>query len=166
MRYLTVFMAILFVFYCERSEELKVQKTDERITAFTLNEAHGDLLQWELQGESAFYRRDTIIVYCFLLKFYNNDGIVKSTLRADSGYVFEKTNDLKALGNVVVESNNSTTLWTEELNWIEKKQKIQTDSTIKYKKGNKIYSGIGMESDPDLKRIIIKKKFHGEGEFE
>lgn len=141
-------------------------KIEEKITTFTISEAQGDLIRWELQGESAVDRGDTVIIYRFLLKFYNCDGAITSTLKADSGYIFEETNDLKALGNVVVETDDSTTLWTDELNWKEKEQKIQTESTLKYKKGNTFYTGKGMEADPDLKCIVIKEKFTGEGEFE
>lgn len=166
MKYLTVLLTFMFLFNCEKDSEFKIPESDERITTFTISEAHRDLIKWELKGESAINRGDTIIIYNFLLKFYDMDGTISSILKADSGYIVEETNDLKALGNVVVESNDSTILWTDELNWIENEQKIQTESFLRYKKGDKIYTGVGMEADPDLKYIIIKNKFIGEGEFE
>ena len=52
------------------------------------------------------------------------------------------------------------------MNWDEQEKKIKTDSHVKYMKNNKIYEGIGLESDPNLKHIVIEKEFRGEGEFE
>jgi hypothetical protein len=69
------------------------------------------------------------------------------------------------MGNTIVKSSDSVTLWTDELNWSEEKQKIFTDGKVKYSRGNDIYFGKGLESDASLKRIIIKEKFSGQGEF-
>lgn len=166
MKNIIVFAAIFFAIGCQKEGNWEMPHPAEKITAFTLKEVHGGLLRWELQGESALEKGDTIVIYQFILKFYKNDGTVASILRADSGYISKETNDLKALGNVIVVSNDSTTLWTDELNWIEEKQKIETESFIKYKKGEKFYTGEGLEADPDLNLIVVKKKFHGKGEFE
>jgi LPS export ABC transporter protein LptC len=165
MKYSAVLLTFL-LFGCDNETKYEMPKLNEKITTFTISEANKDLLKWELKGESAIDRGNTIVIYNFVLKFYQKDGMVSSVLQADSGFIFEETNNLKALGNVVVQSEDSTIVWTEELNWIEDKQKIQTESSLKYKKGEKVYTGKGMEADPDLKHIVIKNKFTGEGQFE
>lgn len=162
------YLVVLLLIFCDCSEEQKVEIPDfhEEIKDFRLTEMSGDLLKWELSGNRAVSRRDTIIVYEVNLTFFNNEGNVSSTLRSDSGFVIEKTNDLTALGDIVIKTADSVTLWTQKLNWIEEEEKITTDREVRYKKDGKLYRGTGMESDPDLKHIKIKKNFRGEGEFE
>ncbi len=166
MKYIFILLMIAGLFGCEKENNLEITKESERVTSFTLKEVNKSSLQWELKGKRAVYLRDTIVIYELQLFFYNREGSFTSELKADSGYVFENTKDLRAMGNVIVQSKDSTILWTRELNWIQKEQKIQTESPVKYKKGDKIYTGKGLESDSDLKHIIIKEKFQGKGEFE
>lgn len=161
-----ILLALLCIINCERDEKFEIPPVKEKVIAFTLSHTQGSILTWKLKGERAIERGDTIIIYKVEINFFGDDGEITSILTADSGYVLNKTNDLKALGNIQVESMDSTILWTDELNWIEKEQKIITQEIVKYKKGDKLYRGKGMKADPDLKHIIIKEKFYGEGEFE
>lgn len=51
------------------------------------------------------------------LFFYNKDGSIKSDLKADSAWLDESSNNMEAIGNVVVVQQD-TTLMTRSLRWI------------------------------------------------
>lgn len=161
-----IIIVVLIIAGCDGDRSVQMPEYRERVTSFRLKEFSGTDLRWELEGTEAREKGDTIVVSKLHIDFYDENRRKKSTITSDSGYVFMQSNNLKALGNVVVETGDSSTLWTEELNWDNKEEKIKTDRIIKYKKGRNIYRGKGLESDPDLNRIIIREKFEGEGEFE
>ena len=93
-----------------------------------------------------------------LVDFYDKDGKLASTLTSDSGLFNEKNQDVKAIRNVVVNSDSGVTLFTEELAFDQAKEKIFTDRDVKITttKGDTFY-GIGFESDPQLRFWEIKK---------
>lgn len=138
---------------------------EESLSSFVLKNYGGSRLKWKLTAENAKIS-DTTIIYRLELEFFDESSKRSSILKADSGYIVHATNDLRATGNIVIISSDSVTLWTDELNWSEEKQKIFTDGEVKYSKRNQIYRGRGLESDPSLKNIVIKEKFSGEVEFE
>ncbi len=160
-----LFVLIFILVSCEKQNATELEMKEESLHSFVLRNYTGSRLKWVLTAEDAKIS-DTTIIYQLEVEFFEKDSKSSSKLRADSGYVFHKTNDLKAMGNVVINSSDSVTLWTDELRWSEEKQQIFTDGEVKYSKGNQIYRGTGLESDPSLKNIVIKEKFSGEVEFE
>ena len=165
MKKLFLFVIILILISCEEKKITEAELREESLSSFVLRNYEESHLKWKLTAEEAKIS-DTTVIYNLKLVFFYENLQPSSTLRADSGYVVQKTNDLRAMGNIVVESSDSITLWTEELNYSEEKQKIFTDKEVKYTKENETYTGRGLESDPDLEHIIIKEKFSGKGDFE
>ena len=158
-------LVLIFVFVsCEKQKTKELETKEESLSSFVLRNYEGSSLKWKLTAEDAKIS-DTTVIHQLKLEFFDEDSQLSSKLEADSGYVINKTNDLKAVGNIVIISSDSTTLWTDELNWSEERQKIFTDREVKYSKGNEIYRGKGLESDPALKHIVIKEKFSGKGDF-
>ena len=80
-----------------------------------------------------------------------------SHLKSQNAKVNERTNDLFAKGNVVVVSDSGVTLYTEELYWDHKKEKIVTDLAMMLVTDQDTLYGIGFESDSDLENWIINK---------
>lgn len=156
---------IFFLIVCDKNKTTEIELREESISSFILRNYEGSKLKWKLTAEDAKIS-DTTVIHELEVEFFDKNLESSSKLEADSGYVFHKTNDLKVMGHVVLRSSDSVMLWTDELNWSEEKQKIFTDGEIKYSKGNQIYMGKGLESDPNLKNIVIKEKFSGEVEFE
>lgn len=165
MRKIFILSLILSIFACERKNTTEKIIKGEQVSSFTLRNYKESLLKWKLTGNNAKIS-DTVLIYQLKLEFFDEKSNLCSKLKADSGYVFQETNNLKALGNVVVQSEDSVILRTDELNWSEKRQKIFTDSKFEYSKGNEIYRGKGLEADPGLKQITIKEEFSGKGTFE
>jgi LPS export ABC transporter protein LptC len=61
-------------------------------------------------------------------------------------------------GDVVVTSEEEgTTLKTESLRWDANRKKIVTDDLVRQERTNTIITGQGLEADPDLEKVVIKK---------
>ncbi len=162
-----VFLLVLvFIFMsCEREKTSELGVTDESLSSFILRNYEGSQLKWKLTAGDAKVS-DTTVIHKLELEFFQDNAQLSSRLEADSGYVFNKTSDLKAMGHIVVRSSDSVTLWADELSWSDERQKIFTDGEVRYSKGDQMYRGRGLESDPNLKNIVIKEKFSGRVEFE
>ncbi|MGH7493417.1 MAG: LPS export ABC transporter periplasmic protein LptC [bacterium] len=90
--------------------------------------------------------------------FYNQQGQHSSKLTADGGVLYEETNDVVALGNVVVVSDSGVTLRSDSLRWDSRRQKVLTEAFVTITRANgETLRGLGFESDPNLKHLSIKK---------
>jgi LPS export ABC transporter protein LptC len=90
--------------------------------------------------------------------FYDKAGAHASVLNAKLGELDEKTNNVKAMKNVVVVSDSGVTLFTEEIAFNQELNKIISTVNVKLTttKGDTFY-GVGFESDPQLTNYEIKK---------
>lgn len=89
------------------------------------------------------------------IDFYNEQHEKTTTLTSKRGKVDEKTKNLYAIENVVAISDSGDTLWTEELMWDHKKQKITTDKFVTVASKKERIEGYGFESDQHLKNYVI-----------
>lgn len=114
-------------------------------------------------GHMARYLKKQIVHFDegVIVDFYDTEGSHTSKLTAAGGVMNEKTNDVEAVGNVVVVSDSGVTLYTERLQWSQKTEKIisDVDVMITTEKGDTLY-GNGFESDPELTEWTIKH-LHG-----
>jgi LPS export ABC transporter protein LptC len=93
--------------------------------------------------------------------FYDPEGNHTSVLVADSGLIQEKRQNLEALGNVVVTTEEGIRLETQSLRWDPQKRKIVTDDFVKITKRDDVITGEGLEADEELKHFVIKKSVKG-----
>ena len=82
--------------------------------------------------------------------FYNEEGILKSILTSEEGKVFDDKQDMYAYGHVIVRSENGTTLYTDELFWENREQKIISKVPVKITTLSDTLYGDTFKSDPDL----------------
>jgi LPS export ABC transporter protein LptC len=79
-------------------------------------------------------------------------------LTAERGVLYEETNDVVALGNVVVISDSGVTLRSDSLRWDSRRQKVMTEAFVTITRANgETLRGYGFESDANLKHLSIKK---------
>ena len=84
--------------------------------------------------------------------FFDANENHTSVLTSQQAEVNQKSNDMKAFGNVVVVSDSGITLYSETLSWESKDEKLQTKEEIMITTlDNDTLYGIGFESDSDLK---------------
>ena len=90
--------------------------------------------------------------------FYDLYGRQRSRVTAERGELFEATNDITAMGNVVVTSDTGVTVLTERLGYRQASAKIYSDVdvTLITVQGDTLY-GTGFESDTQMKQWEIKK---------
>jgi LPS export ABC transporter protein LptC len=93
-----------------------------------------------------------IVVY-----FYNELGQQTTTMKASRGVVNESTYDLRAEGDVVVVSDDSTKLRSERLFWDNKRRLIHTPEFVTVTSPRENVQGHGFESDQRLRNYRIFK---------
>jgi LPS export ABC transporter protein LptC len=88
---------------------------------------------------------------------YGTRGEHTTTLTADKGEFHEGSQDIWAIGNVIVVSDTGVTLHTPVLRWDQHLEKIISDTVIMITTTDKdtIY-GTAFESDPDLTHMVIQ----------
>lgn len=86
---------------------------------------------------------------------YDKDKKVLSHITASYGKYYEKKDLWEAKQNVVAVTEQGDTLKTELLYWDQKKEKIYTDQYVKIIRKEQIITGIGFESDIQIRNYKI-----------
>jgi len=111
---------------------------------------------WTLEARRVEFRNDTTVLYHLTLHFYDEHEEPTSVLTADSGYLYERTRDMVAFGHVeVLTLEDSTRLLTRSLAWDHQRERIYTFDSVTVYRGTEVLTGVGLISDPALKRIRI-----------
>ena len=98
------------------------------------------------------------------LEFYDETGLLTSTLRANSAYFFKAENKWRARGKVEVKNiEKGEELNTEELFWRPDKKRIFTEKFVTIKQHSEVLYGTGLDAAQDLSDYTITKP---EGEIE
>lgn len=98
------------------------------------------------------------------LEFFDANGKITSTLRANSAYYFKEDNKWRGRGKVeIVNIEKREQLNTEELFWKQDTKRIFTDKFVTIKLQSEVIYGTGLEAAQDLSDYTIKNP---EGEFE
>ena len=96
-----------------------------------------------------------------VVHFFDIDGKQTSVLTSKQATVDEATDNLEAIGNVLVVSADSTKLRTEHLFWDNKKQLVHTPEFVRINSPTESLQGQGFESDQSLHNY---KVFHPTGQ--
>jgi LPS export ABC transporter protein LptC len=98
------------------------------------------------------------------LEFFDELGIMTSTLKANHAYYFKEINQWRGRGKVEVRNlEKKQELNTEELFWKPDTKKIFTEKFVTIKLENEVLYGTGLDAAQDLSQYTIKKP---QGEFE
>jgi LPS export ABC transporter protein LptC len=98
------------------------------------------------------------------LEFFNEEGKLASTLKANHAYFFKAENKWRARGKVeVVNQETNEQLNTEELYWFPAKEWITTESFVTIKFQSEVVYGEGLEAKQDMSSYVIKNP---QGEFQ
>jgi LPS export ABC transporter protein LptC len=92
------------------------------------------------------------------LEFFNDAGIMTSTLKANHAFYFKEEDKWRGRGNVEVKNiEKHQELNTEELFWKEPTHKIFTDKFVTIKMDNEVIYGTGLDAMQDLSNYTIRK---------
>ncbi len=96
------------------------------------------------------------------LEFYDKDGKVSSTLRANSAFFFKEENKWRGRGKVeVINVEKHQQLNTEELFWKPDTKKIFTDKFVTITDQEDVLYGTGLTANQDLSNYHLKD-IHGD----
>lgn len=101
-------------------------------------------------------KNETALKDSIHIDFYDQEGNHNSVLTAKEGLVYNQTNNMVAIGNVIVVSDSGIVLETEELQWNNQRQKIISDVPVIFTTETEKLNGDSFISDPDLKNYEIK----------
>jgi LPS export ABC transporter protein LptC len=132
------------------AENLDLHYSDSTIIRFRLQCAKLLIFQDEEEPYKEFPNG-------FKIEQFDRNKKITSSIEASYGKYFEKKELWEAKQNVVAVTQNGDTLKTELLYWDEKKEIIYSDQFIKIIRKDKIMTGIGFESDMQMKKWKILK---------
>ena len=85
------------------------------------------------------------------LEFYEPDGSMSTSLKANYCYYYAKEDKYRALGDVIVKKiANNEQLNTEELFWVPDDEIVYTNKCVSIETEGEIYMGEGMEAKQDF----------------
>jgi LPS export ABC transporter protein LptC len=164
-----VFLSVLILSSCD-NQNLKpiveydgpVRKVDKAELYYTENELVkvkmvADILYEYQNGDREFPKG----IY---IEFYNEEGKLESTLRANHAFYFKAENQWRGRGKVEVKNMaKEEQLNTEELFWKPDTEKVYTDKFVTIRSEGDVVTGTGLEAKQDMSDYTILKP---EAEFE
>ena len=159
-------MLLLFLtFNCQKLEDesMTISPENKRVpdqeswqSTFTITQ-DGRKFAEVWSGYVAFYNElgHTYLKDSIHADFFDREGHHNSVLTADSGIVYNQTNNLEAFGNVVVVSDSGVVLETAKLRWDNEMQKIISNVEVRFTTEDDTLIGDSFVSDPDLNNYEI-----------
>ncbi|MFH1143542.1 MAG: LPS export ABC transporter periplasmic protein LptC [Candidatus Eisenbacteria bacterium] len=136
----------------------------QAVEGMTLRESQEGKLRWVLNADTArvHEKDDLTILLGVQVDFYDAEGeSISSTLTAREGQVDARTRGLIARREVVVLSREGHRLETEELRWDPELGKVVSERFVRLTKGGSVLTGIGIETDPELRSYAIRSEVEG-----
>ena len=92
------------------------------------------------------------------VQFFDVNGQLETTMRADRGFFLRDQNLYKGEGNVQVKNfPKDQKLQTEELFWNQSERKIYTDKFVTIQEKQTLFNGTGMEADDSFATYRLQK---------
>ncbi|HKQ57876.1 MAG TPA: LPS export ABC transporter periplasmic protein LptC [Candidatus Eisenbacteria bacterium] len=133
---------------------------DQEVSDFEATETDQGAPQWKMYARSAatYRARNTVVARGLRIDFFDDKGERSSTLTAREGEMNDLTHDMTARGSVVLQTTEGTRMTTDELQFLNKQQRIQTESFVRVDRRGDVLTGYGFESDPELKNFQFKRQ--------
>ncbi len=141
---------------CEREDEKEAKDPlpAQQLETFSMQHTEAGVKRWYLSGESSEIRKDKVIVKNPKVQIFE-EGKISITLTGDKGEFFPtgKQKDNLYFYGGVVGVNESGTLFTEELHWLNKEGNLYSPTEVKLVRGDSTWHGIEMVANPDLETV-------------
>lgn len=131
---------------------------DQEVRNFVLTETDQGNPVWKLYARYAamYDARNSIVARAVRVDFFDAQGKKTSELSAREGEIDRMSRDMTARGNVVIQTTEGTRMSTEELRFLNRTQKVRSDREVRVERAGNVLTGVGFESDPDLKHYEFK----------
>ena len=135
---------------------------DQEVSDFAVAETNEGRVEWKLYAHDAaiFNARNLIIAHQVRIDFFDELGKKSSELDARQGEVNQRTRNMIARGDVVVVTTEGTRMSSQELQFLNKEQKIVVPDheLVRVERGGDVLTGYGFESDPALTHFEFKRQ--------
>ena len=168
--YILCFTTIIFTF-CSREERTVLDKTasqklpDQEIWEFQAKSTNNGNLEALIRaGHMQRFSKESLMLFddSIHVDFYDDQGEHASLLTAERGEYDTKTENVKAMGNVVVVSDSGITLYTDELFYYRDSDKIVSNTRVKVEtEEGHVLHGVGFESDAQMNLWEIRQPYDG-----
>jgi LPS export ABC transporter protein LptC len=166
-RFLLIMLLLLVTAGCEHKKIQPKLPTKDKIEnipnyiiqGFNLTTTEHGIKQTELRAESAqvFEMKKTIFAQKLEAKNYEKNGDI-TVLNADSAVINTETNSFKATGNVKINAPDGTVIYTDSIFWDDVQKMVIGEGPVTVIKDNNVISGVGFQSDVNMRNIKINKK--------
>jgi LPS export ABC transporter protein LptC len=128
---------------------------DSEVEDFTITETDSGKAEWTLFARHAatFTSRDLVTARAVRIDFFGVDGRQSSELTAREGELYQRTRDMIARGNVVLQTTEGWRMTTEELHFLNSRRRITSEKLVRVEKQGSVLEGVGFESDPNLEHF-------------
>lgn len=139
------------------SGNLIIRSYFEKVTNNAIQE------EWNIFADSMWQRSrlNKIDIYTFRLILYDSTSKQVAEVIADSGTYFLYSKDLRAQGNLKIITSSGGILLTDTLYYNNEEDIFSTDKEVTYIEGENILKGVGFESDPQLRNIVVHNAVRG-----
>lgn len=133
---------------------------DQEVSDFEATETDQGKPQWKMYARSAatYRARNTVVARGLRIDFFDEKGARASTLTAREGEMNDLTHDMTARGSVVIQTTEGTRMTTDQIQFLNKIQRIRTESFVRVDRRGDVLTGWGFESDPELKDFTFKRQ--------
>jgi LPS export ABC transporter protein LptC len=153
----------------EKSSSLDSPPVDQtaptqKLKKFSIVQTDNGQKRWEMEADEAeiYDQKKQSVAFGIRVKFFENN-VETSDLSAKRGTMNSDSGDMEVEGNVVVNSLvEKTKIETTKLKYVDKEHKIFSDEFVRETRPDVIITGYGLEADPSLKQVVIKKDVKAE----
>lgn len=135
---------------------------DQEVSDFAVAETNEGRVEWKLYARDAaiFNARNLVIAHQVRIDFFDEEGKKSSELVARQGEVNQRTRNMTARGNVVLQTTEGTRMSSQELQFLNKEQKIivPDHELVRVERSGDVLTGYGFESDPELTHFEFKRR--------
>lgn len=133
---------------------------DSEVEDFTVTETDSGRTQWTLYAKQAatFTARDLVTARTLRIDFFGPDQRKTSTLVAREGELYQRSRDMLARGQVVLQTTEGWRMSTEELTFSNRRNLILSDRRVRVEKEGSVLEGVGFQSDPNLQHFEFREQ--------
>jgi LPS export ABC transporter protein LptC len=135
---------------------------DQEVSDFAVTETDEGRPLWKLYARYAatYSARNVVLARGVRVDFYDERAQRSSVLTAREGELNQRTHNMTARGNVVLQTTEGMRLSTEELMFLNREQLVVVpdDRLVRVEREGDVLTGYGFESDPDLRHYEFKRQ--------
>lgn len=168
-----VFGAVLVSVRCSETAQppvsvTQVDSADQIMFGMRVNVTHEGVRQAQIEADTAYQYegRQVTELRGVTVHFYSSTGVRTSTLTADEGTFWWRSEDMEARGHVFSVTPDNRRLTTEILRYRKVDNQLVGDRPFVYVDGDQRLEGESFTSDPDFRNVRSRRPRGQLGELE